>query len=839
MGRFEGSSYSHSHSQSNSHFQSGSSYSTGSTSQGLGLEDEISLAGGEGGKEKKDKPRIGRLVRPLTREREKTKERHLGGSNINNHEEDNDATPSGPAFGRNESLGSNSNSNSGHRGSEVELSLDTNFDQIDDIVNPIAAAARLGNTSNPSSLDAGMGVGPKNEPYSNDFGNRNGIQSRPSVANGTLNSKSSFPGTSNTTSSFSGNRNRSSSNSFIRGFSSEKLPTLSSFSSNSTSSSTNPQAQNHSARFPSLSASSSSSNFPSSSTSHSASFSQSGRGHHVPISPSSPATASFSHPHPTIAPSPEGRHRPAQINIAKPGLRRITLAEAQQHMANSRGGSVAGAYSQRHASSLGSGPDPTFQPTSDPERTARQSKASKGSSSGFTPDLRGEPSSSSMSEWERAANKDRGRLSISEELNLRKASIVSASGFSERSSTSGISPKTSVSQLPMGLFNSNDSSQDTPPSTGWNRPINSSNDSYSFPPTATNPSTQGLVGVATGLLSPRKSSASSASGQGAGGIGGASSSWMAPDSWAVQPNRLGGALGDEDDESESDQDDENASHTSPRERDRRGSSSGTGMSGYQSGGLGGRSGSTDPFPRGGGTLIDSRRGTAESLGHSSNENNSTNGFTSVLGVGSISGIPTSPKPASIEILDVNDGQEITTTSPTVSLSGGSTGPSPSTPSFIRPSSRGGSALAVAGGAAAAAAGKLGLHRTNKQKIGPRPNTAGSIGGSSNKKSNSNLANVEDDTASIREGGFRDGLSSHAQSVGNGKRPGTGGGAGKNVSNSFNHGRDSQRLTESFSFWLFRISTAFESGERMDLSLRSLVLCSQRLRRSDLFSTERV
>ncbi|PWN50986.1 hypothetical protein IE53DRAFT_368439 [Violaceomyces palustris] len=262
-----------------------------------------------------------------------------------------------------------------------------------------------------------------------------------------------------------------------------------------------------------------------------------------------------------------------------------------------------------------------------------------------------------------------------ESIEARKGSIASATSL--RSSQSGISPKTS-------FINLSSSAQEgkmgqTP---GW----------ANFTPTS---------GIPSAILGMRKSSASS--GQGV------SSSWMAPDSWAVQPDKSKDYLRDGDEEDE----DDDEAQSLPR--DRRGSSSG--MSGTASAMF--RSGSSDPHYRTD-SIVGSRRGTEESI--------ETNG----LGSGR-PGTATNERPMSIEVLDTSN----ILSSPLIQP-----------PLIARPSSRGGP-LAAAGGSVAAAAGKLGLHRSSKQRgSNTRPNTAGSIGSARPSTTNLGLISGLEDDSSI-------------------------------------------------------------------------------------------
>ena len=401
-------------------------------------------------------------------------------------------------------------------------------------------------------------------------------------------------------------------------------------------------------------------------------------------------------------PSPPGSQagfsadgRPLQININRPGLRRISLAEAQQHQQLRRVST-----SMRD---IGEGVSPTSSSPNLPRRgSAGAAEAAK--------DVNGGGQSGNS-------------ISLAD---VRKGSITSA--HSTRSHHSGISPKTSYADLPAAFH---DRSR---PAGGWTPGSDNINGrgepNYHFPPT--DPSS-------AAALAMRKSSASSA-GQAA------SSSWMAPDSWAVQPDQARDYLRDDNVDGEGDDDDDDQDAGTSVVRDRRGSSSG--LSAVTNPGMY-RSGSSDPYYKAASTG-GSRRGTEESIDpksivsarHPSTQDSTNSGSVEILETAH-----PIPSPQLSQVQQSSSG---------------------------RPSSRGGSLAAAGAHAAAAAAGKLGLHRPSKHRSTPRPNTAGSIGAA--RSPQASLAPVptvtEDDTAisnlTKRESGAI-------------RRPGTGGGTptGKN------------------------------------------------------------
>ncbi|KAJ1024548.1 hypothetical protein NDA13_004479 [Ustilago tritici] len=323
-------------------------------------------------------------------------------------------------------------------------------------------------------------------------------------------------------------------------------------------------------------------------------------------------------------------------------------------------------------------------------------------------------------------------------IDHRKDSVVSAGSL--RSYHSGISPKTSYTNLTSTVQERNKALAASSPATGWSashakdKPANGRADhSYQFPPAADL--------NAGSLLNVRKSSASS--GQEA------SSSWMAPDSWAVQPDKMRDYLRDDNVGEEEEDDDEHArAQLAAADGKRRGSSSGVSSS-HASSMF--RVASTDPFKKTT-SIAGSRRGTDDS-------------------VDPLTVLPPLPTNKAVDEASVNKVDVLEQTN-NLAQSALAQGQSQSHSlqsghhhgsSHIRPSSRGGAGaamLASAGAlAAAAAAGKLGLHRPSKHRTHTRPNTAGSIGAT--KPSTTTLSSTlsaEDDSSITSSSTRRDGHS---------------------------------------------------------------------------------
>ncbi|CEH18216.1 adenylate cyclase [Ceraceosorus bombacis] len=551
-----------------------------------GLDDELAsmeAAQASGGRHAstsgagREKKRV--LRRPRTRERERSRGPEDGAT---------DATPGG--LGAPFGFGV---AGSAAGGPEVEMSLDTNFDQIDDIVDP-----RMRQTS--------IAVGPMNEQ-----------RSPPPDAD------AAHP--ASVSASLGRSRRRSTS------VSATETEELSRFA----------QAQNaHLADRPNLRR----------------------------LGSADPAATNQSH-------AARGQNQ-QRIKLGQPGLRRITLAEAKQHLTDKSTGASVGVPNPSPRETTGA---EVFAPWSvsgeDPMHLVRA----------------GGPSSGDIRE-------------------LRKDSTTSS--ISQRSGYSGVSPKSSITNL--------NAARGTQAEThAWNK-NHVADPTYRFPP-PTNGNLPGSLTPAGAFISAdalgqRKSSSSSGNK--------AASTWMAPDSWAVQPDRLRDYLRDEDESSndEGEGDDVTTSAGSGRRPGDRDASSGSGSM------LAGHAGGSGLFNKRSGSLEGSqsmlgggaRRGTQDSV---------LSGYSSGHGGGDHD--HELQRQQSLEILAIDD--PVPPRTPHTAHTPHSPSLSQSTSAFhlplhhMRPASRGGAALAAAGGAAAAAAGKLGLGRSNKQGKTSRPNTAGSIG----------------------------------------------------------------------------------------------------------------
>ncbi|KAJ9478955.1 putative Adenylate cyclase (putative), partial [Pseudozyma hubeiensis] len=265
----------------------------------------------------------------------------------------------------------------------------------------------------------------------------------------------------------------------------------------------------------------------------------------------------------------------------------------------------------------------------------------------------------------------------------RKDSVASA--HSMQSNHSGISPKTSYANLPGAIQERQKPAAALPAGAGWtaaptkDAPANGrANHSYQFPPAADHP--------ASSLLSVRKSSAGS--GQEA------SSSWMAPDSWAVQPDKMHDYLRD-DNVGEEEDDDDHQHQAIASDGKRRGSSSG--VSSTHAASMF-RTSSNDPFKKAA-SLTGSRRGTEES----------------------VDPLTVLPPPPGSKSVDEAAANKVDVLQQTNNLAQSALAQQQSQTHNHQL----GSAHALP--AAAAAAGKLGLHRPSKHRMNARPNTAGSIG----------------------------------------------------------------------------------------------------------------
>lgn len=263
----------------------------------------------------------------------------------------------------------------------------------------------------------------------------------------------------------------------------------------------------------------------------------------------------------------------------------------------------------------------------------------------------------------------------------RKASYTSTA--SRMTNGSDISPTTSVNNL-------NKTSSKFMPER---RPSQQGVDAgYKFPP-------HNRTGA-----DPRKSSASS---------GKVTSSWMAPDSWAVQPQKLRDVLRDDEDGVEDDAlspgvDPLSASPSYKRDASRPSLASSI-WSGLGSSSLGGNQSSISSadaaLGRDGLASTEGLQGRRETI-------DSSQSYTSVPT--DQDGITTrKSSDSSFEVLQALPTQLQSTAA--------------GSPAAVRPGSRGGSTIGQAAAAAAAAAGRLGLHRPSRIKLSSsRPNTGNSI-----------------------------------------------------------------------------------------------------------------
>lgn len=270
----------------------------------------------------------------------------------------------------------------------------------------------------------------------------------------------------------------------------------------------------------------------------------------------------------------------------------------------------------------------------------------------------------------------------------RKASYASSS--SRMTAESGISPTTSMTNLPKGPRDRSDQPTGMTPTREypWKQDGDEEeihDNGYVFP-------------IRKAAEGPRKSNASGSQ---------AASAWLAPDSWAVQPGTLRDALRDEDDE-----DEKMEEEASPETAHRNLSSSNSSLKG-----LNGKSGSVSSSAIGqnGGTsdgqrdLLAERRATMESIMTSS-----SNGIVAAAATSTAEGGQAASEDSALEVLAAP--------SPTGHTPVQTPGAGPST--GPRPGSRG-----SIGGTASSTAGKFLLNRPSRMKLNIRPNTAGSIGSS--------------------------------------------------------------------------------------------------------------
>lgn len=336
--------------------------------------------------------------------------------------------------------------------------------------------------------------------------------------------------------------------------------------------------------------------------------------------------------------------------VAVPTLRKITREEAQQYVA------------------LGARPAPALLPP-------------------HAVDPRPRPGSAGSEHRSRGGLSDSVTNPSSILDGPRKSSVASV-----QSVHSGISPTSSVLDVtmpkPLGTPMGDLAQRQSAGASGTWTSVSFADGSYRFPDSHDRPRADSL--------GPRKSSASSSN---------VTSSWMAPDSWAVQPKRARDHLRDEEsgtDQSEGEETDGPSDRT--QERTSVGNSTVT-------------HGHASSMDVSGSTTGYERRGTQDSISTT----------TSVDGPVNNGIFATQQDAPAIEYLNTSDTSDAQTLN-SVSSHQVTLPPTPSSAgsTATRHGVRAG-AIGI-GSAAAAAAGKLGLHRPHRIKQqSSRPNTAGSIG----------------------------------------------------------------------------------------------------------------
>ncbi|CAO1626840.1 unnamed protein product [Sympodiomycopsis kandeliae] len=332
----------------------------------------------------------------------------------------------------------------------------------------------------------------------------------------------------------------------------------------------------------------------------------------------------------------------------RPGLKKVSLAEAQRLAHNDSSRQTS--FRQNSAPLLSDGPSSTSHRNLHGDASMTQSAATQQ----WAKDLQYEGASSADAQ------------------EIRKGSSTSRD-----SGRSGVSPKSSAANLTSHRIPAAETTQ------LWSR-HGLADPGYEFPPS---PAMNSVVD-----FSGRKSSTGSA------GPLLVSSTWMAPDSWAVQPDKARDYLRDEEEDEEEDDTD----------------------SGRQQ-----RDELSDLAKREDSLRKASTLSTAWSSSHSQTTTSSSAASPAEYQEPLAS--PTTPSARAISTGDITNVKRFSSVevlaSPGVTTDSAMT---PSTPHITgrMPPSKGG-AFAAAGGAAAAAANKLGLHR-HKGKPASRPNTAGSI-----------------------------------------------------------------------------------------------------------------
>ena len=296
----------------------------------------------------------------------------------------------------------------------------------------------------------------------------------------------------------------------------------------------------------------------------------------------------------------------------------------------------------------------------------------------------------------------------------RKDSVASG-----RSDHSGVSPKTSYAQLP-----GTRTPQKVDGSGAWQLGDDAH---YAFPGPKARAS---AAGSALGIEAIHRRSSASASDP----AHKKASNWMAPDSWAVQPDKSRAFSMEEEQDSDDDADAVAAVVT------RRNSSS-------EISGVADRPGRQLPSQDGGNTRPSTGRGQSEGPRRLTQES-ALNSGSGESGAGAIQMRTTDSsqgslpslvrRPSDIEIIQGPDWQtpvsswNLSSATAVSGLPATETNTSPTTPIYHRPPSGrgGGGALAVASGAASSAAIRLGFRAPTRSGKQSRPHTAGSAIGTS-------------------------------------------------------------------------------------------------------------
>lgn len=532
------------------------------------------------------KERKRKMPRPLTRDRDRNRSDEIGGAG--GAGSGLPAPYEGGLGGRFSRRQAQQGAYSGGTSDGVMMTLDTNFDQIDDIVNP-------------SARNMTMPVGPKDEAL------QDGLWSS------SPGPQSAFMGSSGQGGSVTG-----------KSFTSDPL-------------NLNGRAGAQS----------------------SVSTSGGSSGDAGPVFPWHQPTSTATR-HASLQPQGTSRNTPYQVDLAKPGLRQISLTEAQKLASLPRG----------RAMEL------------PPGRTRTGSLAAVRLQNG---------ASSPASEDDYSPTDMQSQLPFFSGISSAHNDLRKDSATTQMSARSGVSPKTSTVNLVYRPRSSESgpSSANAKVSTAWSRG-GPEDGSHHFPPPSGGPPVD---------LTARQGSSGSA-----GALASASalaSTWEAPDSWAVQPDKV------DDEEADSESSDEGAhdhsrSPSPVHQRDAHHDSKGT-------------------------DILGSRKASAISLSPDDTR------------VSQLTSSGTLLKEAGVDSPELSSrlmkprGSQISAHSATSSKGSGGggkrpsmdlfhapSGTSPTTPTMERQGSRSGAALGTPGGAAAAAAGVLGIR--GRQKPGQAQTT---------------------------------------------------------------------------------------------------------------------